>query len=254
MPKLERPRFKVAFFVGCLMNYTIVHSAKNLVKVLHANNVEVIVPREQRCCGAPMLVYGETKTYEEMVKHNTEVFNKLDVDAVVTGCASCGSMLKTYWERCTNKLGLSGAAQKFSSKVQDITQFLVDTLKIDLTSLKGLYGRATYHDPCHLIRAQGIMVQPRKILNNMPGIEYVEMDGANNCCGAGGMFQGFYPKIAAQITAKKLAGIAKAGADMVVTACPACKLRIQGSLNIGGHKHKVVHIVDVLAQAYQAEE
>lgn len=249
LPGLKNPRLKAAFFVGCLMSHTIVPTARNLVKVLHANNVAVVVPKEQRCCGTPQFVYGEGKTFGELARHNIELFNKLDVDVVVTGCASCGSMLKNYGDLLENE-----AAQKLSAKTVDITKFLVDTLQVDLTSLPGIYGKVTYHDPCHLIRSQGIAVQPRRILTSLPGIEYVEMEGADSCCGAGGMFQGFYPEIAAKISQRKLAGVIKAGVDTVVTACPACMLRIQGRLNIGGHKQQVVHLVDVLAKAYEAEK
>jgi glycolate oxidase iron-sulfur subunit len=180
------------------------------------------------------------------------LFNKLNVDAVVTGCASCGGMLKTYKDNLdkNNK----EEANNLASKVKDINEYLVDVLKIDLSGLQGLYGKVTYHDPCYLIRAQGITAQPRKLLKELPGIEYIEMQGANNCCGAGGMFQGFYPEIAVPITQKKIDSIVKTGADTVITSCPACKNRIQGSLNLGGHKYKVLHIVDLLARAYENEQ
>jgi glycolate oxidase iron-sulfur subunit len=252
LPRLKNPKSRAAFFVGCMFNHSLVDTAHNLVKVLHANNVEVIIPGEQLCCGTPQLVYGEVKTFNTLAKHNIDLFNKLNVDAVVTGCASCGGMLKTYKDNLdkNNK----EEANNLASKVKDINEYLVDVLKIDLSGLQGLYGKVTYHDPCYLIRAQGITAQPRKLLKELPGIEYIEMQGANNCCGAGGMFQGFYPEIAVPITQKKIDSIVKTGADTVITSCPACKNRIQGSLNLGGHKYKVLHIVDLLARAYENEQ
>ncbi len=162
-------------------------------------------------------------------------------------------MLKTYDGQLQKNPDLVEKAKELSLKVKDINEYLIDELKIDLSAMQGLYGKVTYHDPCYLIRAQGVTSQPRKILKDLPGIEYVEMPGANNCCGAGGMFQGFFPEIAIPITQKKIDGIIKSGADTVITSCPACKNRIQGSLNLGGHKHKVLHIVDLLAKAYELE-
>ena len=252
LPKLQNPKAKVAFFVGCMLNHTITHSAQNLVKVLHANNVEVVIPKEQRCCGTPQHVYGEINTFNDLVKHNISLFNKLEVDAIVLGCASCGGTLKKYDKYVSENN--KEEAKKFASKIKDISEYLVDVLKVDLSSLQGLYGKVTYHDPCHLVRGQNITAQPRKLLKDLPGTEYIEMPRANGCCGAGGMFQGFYPEIAVPITQQKLDNIAKTGADTVVTSCPACANRIQGSLNLGGRRQKVFHIVDILAEAYEKEK
>jgi len=241
LPKLENPKAKVAFFVGCMFNHSLTDTARNLVKVLHANNVEVIIPKDQTCCGTPQHVYGEIKTFNNLVKNNIEQFGKLDVDAIITGCGSCGGTLKEYED------------SNFASKVKDINEYLVDVLKVDLSNLQGLYGKVTYHDPCHLVRGQGVTAQPRKLLKDLPGVEYVEMTRASSCCGAGGMFQGFYPEIAVPITDQKVDNIVKTGADTVVTSCPACANRIQGALNLSGNKQKVIHIVDVLAEAYESD-
>ncbi|KUO49736.1 MAG: hypothetical protein APF76_00370 [Desulfitibacter sp. BRH_c19] len=254
IPKLQNPRHKVAFFVGCMLNHTMADTAYNLVKVLHANNVEVVVPKEQRCCGTPQHVYGDLGTVSALAKHNIDLFNKLEVDAIIIGCASCGGMLKTYGDHLQTNVDLNEEAKKFSSKVKDINEYLVDELKIDLSLMQGIYCKVTYHDPCHLVRAQSVNAQPRKILKELPGVEYSEMHNASNCCGAAGMFQGYFPEIAVPITQKKIDDIIKTGADTVITSCPACKNRIQGSLNLGGHKHKVLHIVDLLAKAYELEK
>ncbi len=254
IPKLENPKHKVAFFVGCMFNHIMVDTAYNFVKVLHANNVEVIIPKEQRCCGTPQHVYGEMKTFASLAKQNINEFNKLDVDYYLTGCATGGDTLKAYGELLANNPELKEEAEAFSKKVKDINEYLVDILQVDLTSMQGLYGRVTYHDPCHLNRGQGVSEQPRKLLKDLPGIEYVEMEAASDCCGAAGLFQGFYPEIAVPITDLKVNSIAKTGADFVTTSCPACLNRIEGSLNLAGCKPKALHIVDLLAMAYEEEE
>ncbi|MGF7184197.1 glycolate oxidase iron-sulfur subunit [Desulfitispora alkaliphila] len=247
---VSNPKGRVAFFVGCMMNHTMVETAFNLITILNANQIEVVVPKEQRCCGTPMNAYGEEETARELAKHNMEVFADLDVDAVITACASCGGRLKEY----SHDYGdIAEGAINFSEKVKDITEYLVNTLNIDLSELNGVYGQVTYHDPCHLIRAQGISVEPRKLLADLPGVEFIEMKGASNCCGASGMFQGFYPQLANPITAKKVDSIVNTGASTVVTVCPACRHRIQGSINLSGNKQQVIHIVDLVAEAYKRQ-
>lgn len=242
----ENPKLKVGFFVGCMMNHTMADVANAIVRVLTKEGCEVVVPKEQRCCGTPAFVYGQSQVTREAALHNMNVFK--DVDVVVTGCASCGNMLKSY----PTKVFSEDSQDKkkiadFSNKVRDITQFLVDDLKISLDKAKStIQGKVTYHDPCHLVRGQNISAQPRKILQELQGIDYVEMPGASKCCGASGMFQYFYPEEATAISNKKVENIKKTNAEYVVTNCPACYQRIKGSLEINKMPQKVLHIIELL--------
>jgi glycolate oxidase iron-sulfur subunit len=89
----------------------------------------------------------------------------------------------------------------------------------------------TYHDPCHLVHAQGISVAPREILKALPQFEYVEMEEANTCCGGGGSFQFDFPGVSKGITEKKIGRIRETGARIVVTGCPGCRLTIGGNMD-----------------------
>ncbi|KJS23233.1 MAG: hypothetical protein VR72_02240 [Clostridiaceae bacterium BRH_c20a] len=243
--KPENPNLKVGFFVGCMMNHTMAQVANSIVGVLTKEGCEVVVPTEQRCCGTPAYVYGHSKVTRESALHNLDIFK--DVDVVVTGCASCGNMLKSYGKLFPEDSKERELIEGFSKKVRDITQFLVDDLKISLDNKQSsLKGKVTYHDPCHLVRGQNITEQPRKILQGLKGDEYVEMPGASKCCGASGMFQYFYPEEATAISNKKVENIKKTNADYVVTNCPACYQRIKGSLEINKMPQKVMHIIELL--------
>ncbi|MDW7675610.1 MAG: heterodisulfide reductase-related iron-sulfur binding cluster [Bacillota bacterium] len=249
-PAKANTKLKVGFYVGCMLNHTMPQAAESVVNVLEKFGCQVIVPKEQRCCGTPAFVYGHNSLAQDLAKHNVQLFDNLDVDFVVTACASCGSMLKKMGRILGINNELNESAQKFSNKVRDITELLVDELGIDLSNeLSTLSGKVTYHDPCHLVRGQNVSAQPRKILQELPGHTYIEMPGASKCCGASGMFQGFYPEEATSISNKKINNISSTNADYVVTNCPACHHRIQGSLILNKQPQKVVHIAQLLDNA-----
>ncbi|MFZ5946224.1 MAG: (Fe-S)-binding protein [Bacillota bacterium] len=244
-PNPVEPKLKAGFFVGCMMNHTMVEAANSLVKFLAKEQCQVTAPREQRCCGTPAYVYGNSPVTRDLAMHNIKLF--MDVDVVVTGCASCGSMLKKYANLFPEGSAEKEKAKEFQAKVRDITELLVDDLQISFKNNKStLQGKVTYHDPCHLVRGQNISSQPRSILQELEGIDYFEMHGANKCCGASGMFQYFYPAEATSISNKKMENIKKTNADYVVTNCPACYHRLKGSLEINKMPQKVVHIVELL--------
>jgi glycolate oxidase iron-sulfur subunit len=244
---VKRTKFRVGFFIGCMMNHTMPEVANSVVRVLERYDCEVIVPKEQRCCGTPAHVYGHRKASIEMAAFNIKLFTELGVDHIITACASCGGMLKNYGKLFTEDKELNEQAANFSNKMRDITQYLIDDLAIKLDKITSpISGKITYHDPCHLVRGQNISTQPREILQGIKGHDYVEMPGASKCCGASGMFQGFYPNEATAISNKKIANIRTTNADYVITNCPACHHRIQGSLKLNNMPQPVVHIVQLL--------
>jgi glycolate oxidase iron-sulfur subunit len=113
--------------------------------------------------------------------------------------------------------------------------------------------RVTYHDPCHLARAQGVSDAPRKILKALPNVEYVEMEEANTCCGGGGSFQFDFPEVSKGITEKKMIHIRETGARIVVTGCPGCRLTIGGNMD-GLDRISVLHPMQLLDQALSGKD
>jgi len=249
---VPNPVKRVAFFVGCMMNHTMDKTGHSVVKVLNKNGCEVIVPKHQVCCGTPMYSYGDYETAKNLARTNIEVFENFGVDAVITACASCGSMLKSHYnEIFADEPEFLQKVEKFSSKVKDFSEFLDANFDLDSAELKPNAVKVTWHDPCHMVRGQGIAEQPRKVLQSIPRVDFVEMAEANRCCGAAGLFQAFFHDISKDITRQKVENIDASGAELVATSCPACQHRIQGSLRLAGKKQKVVHIADLLAEAYK---
>lgn len=227
---------KIAVFTGCMVDYRVQDVGFALIDVLKKNGVEVDVPEDQVCCGSPMLRTGQTDIVNGLVKKNTEVLSKYDT--IITMCAGCGSTLKNDYPKYGAELN-----------VMDISEFLVDHL--DINHMKDVNMKVTYHDPCHLVRGQGIKYEPRKILNKIKGVEFLEMDRPDQCCGAGGGIKAGHPEIASALGEKKAKMVEKLNVDAIISICPFCQYNIQDALDEEGLKDvKVMHILELLKIAY----
>lgn len=250
---VEKPGYRVAFFYGCMINNTLPEVGQAVIRVLKRNDIEVLIPQEQVCCGTPMYVAGEVETARRLARQNLRVFGDLDVDAIITACGSCGTALKKeYPELLRNETEGAQRIKDFSSKIYDISEFLVDRVGLDGAPMGPVQKVVTYHDPCHLNRGQGVSRQPRSILRSIPGLVLVEMAEADRCCGGAGLHQVAFPEISIPTSQRKAGNIARTGAQAVVTGCPACIQRIQGTINLSGMKQKVLHPIQLLDEAYAA--
>ena len=211
---VENEKMRVAFFTGCLVDYRLQDVGKSAIKVLNAHGVSVIIPKNQVCCGSPFLRTGQKDVADKLKKHNLDIFNNLNVDAVVTICAGCGSTLKNDYS-------------KKEFKVMDITEVLnaVGFIKYNPLDIK-----ITYHDPCHLKRGQKIYEEPRNILKNIPNLKFIEMEIPDQCCGAGGGVRSGKPEVSSAIGKRKAKMIYNTDADYVITVCPFCEYHIRDSL------------------------
>ncbi|WP_292459814.1 fumarate reductase (CoM/CoB) subunit TfrB [Methanothermococcus sp.] len=212
---VENEKMRVAFFTGCLVDYRLQDVGKSAIRVLNAHGVSVIIPKNQVCCGSPFLRTGQRDIADKLKKKNLDIFNNLDVDAVVTICAGCGSTLKNDYRE-----------KEF--KVMDITEVLNT---VGLIEYKPLDIKITYHDPCHLRRGQKIYVEPRNILKNIPKLKFIEMETPDQCCGAGGGVRSGKPEVSSAIGKRKAKMIYDTDADYVITVCPFCEYHIKDSLN-----------------------
>ncbi|MCD6300396.1 MAG: (Fe-S)-binding protein, partial [Dehalococcoidales bacterium] len=138
---------------------------------------------------------------------------------------------------------------EFGAKVRDFAEFLVDDLKLPESAYKTQHEknlRVTYHDPCHLGRYQGVAKQPRKILRSINGLDFVEMDRADDCCGMDGTFSINHYQTSQQILKHKIESIRKTNADVVVVNCPGGMIQIQDGLLKHKMPQKVLHLAQLL--------
>jgi len=241
-----RQRGRVLYFTGCATNYFFENVGESVIAVLKRLGVEVILPKDQMCCGLPIFLSGAREMALHNIRHNLRILDTSEVDAVVVDCATCGAALKKEYVHILEEMGEdTRAATAVAGKVMDIAQYLV---RFDLAGHLGpVQGRVTYHDPCHLVRSQAVREEPRRLLKMIPKLEFVEMSGSDTCCGGGGTFQWEHPDIALGITKKKLMAIAETQANLVASGCPGCRLQICG--NLESQIPQVVHPVELLAKS-----
>ncbi|MEE9325064.1 MAG: heterodisulfide reductase-related iron-sulfur binding cluster [Dehalococcoidia bacterium] len=245
-------RHRVAFFSGCVMPLMYGSVNEATVRVLARNGCEVVVPREQGCCGALNVHSGEREQAKAMAKQNIDAFLGAGVEAVIVNSAGCGAMLKEYGELLEEDPEYREKAKRLSAMVKDMAEFLVD-LPFD-QRLGAIFKKITYQDSCHLAHAQRIKEQPRKLLSAIPGLELVEMQDSDNCCGAAGIYSITHTELSMKLLDTKMANIAPTEAELVVSANPGCMLQLSLGMKRAGLPGRSVHLVELLDQAYQLAE
>ena len=238
----------VAFFLGCGQSLIHAASSQATLRILAHNGCEIVTPRKTKCCGMPARGYGRMDEVLDMARHNIDLYETCDVDFIITDCATCGSMLKEYEHFFKDDPEWAERAERFSKKVRDVSEFLADN---GVEKPKGrINATVTYHDPCHMVRAQNIRNQPRDLLRMIDGINFIEMSGADQCCGSAGSQLVTHYQSSSAILDRKIANLADTGAEIVASGCPACRMQLTTGIARAGLNVKVVHPVELLAQAY----
>jgi glycolate oxidase iron-sulfur subunit len=234
---------RVGYFIGCATNLLFPEVGDATVRVLTHNHVEVVIPRGQVCCGIPVYTSGDFKTARYLATTNLRIFNKLDVDCIVTDCSSCSAALK---HECHELLGVD----QFHAPVYDLCDFLANVIEIS-RDFGEVPIKVTYHDPCHLKRGQGISKEPRDLMRMVPGVEIIEMEGADRCCGGAGTFSYTHHELSRSVGVHKAESIRSTYAEMVATPCPSCKMQIDDLICHHGLSAATIHPVQVLDMGYQ---
>jgi glycolate oxidase iron-sulfur subunit len=245
-------RARVALFTGCVADAMFQHVNWATARVLQANGCDVVVPRDQMCCGAIHYHSGAGQPALDLAKRNFKAFNVDDVDAVIINVAGCGSMLKDYGhmaeELAAGDQQTNQELHKFASKVKDVSEFLVELGPVRPT--REVRMKATYHDACHLCHAQKIREQPRELLSLVPGLQLVPLQESEICCGAAGSYNLTEGEMADRLAARKLNNILATGAETVFMGNAGCSLQIQAALRDSGSSIKVVHPMEILDLSY----
>jgi glycolate oxidase iron-sulfur subunit len=209
----------------------------------------VIIPKGQQCCGLPGMSGGDLGTVRELAEQNLEALEGYQADYVMTACATCCGALHKLYPQVIGKRNpeLKARLQALADKTVDAA-VLLQKLGLDPEQTGiGESLRVTYHDPCHH-RTAGITKEPRALLTGTPGIDLVEMEGADRCCGLGGTFNVYHYESSLKINAGKSAAIQATGADAVVTGCPGCIIQLSDGLKQAGAATRVMHTVEILAR------
>lgn len=245
------PVRKVAFFTGCYVNYAGTNIGRAVINVLVRNGCSVTLPREQVCCGVPFFASGETDQATAMVRHNIDVLSSLEVDAIVYACGSCGTGLREWADYPEMDPAYREKAQVLKKKVFEIGEYLLDKLEVSQLPAMRKPTRITYHDSCHLA-VSGVQRQPRRLLQLMGNVDYVELPDARSCCGNAGLFSLTHYPLSRRINEKKIQAIRAVAPDIVTSGCPGCNLHMADGLHRQGDERTVLsHYIEVLNNAYE---
>lgn len=249
IPAIGPRRARVALLVGCVQEAMEPAINRATIDVLTRNGVEVVVPRGQGCCGALGWHVGAADSARAHARKLLDAFPD-DVDAIIVNAAGCGSGIREY------PLMFAGqpeeeAARALSERAVDISVFL-DRLGLVPPPALEEPLRVAYHDACHLCHAQQIRSEPRRLLRAIPGLELVELDDGERCCGSAGTYNIDQPEIAEELGQMKADAVRRTGADLVALGNIGCMVQIRTHLNGNGAgaPPPVMHTVQILSLAY----
>jgi len=238
---------KVSFFVTCLVDQLFPNVGVSAVKVLRQAGCEVVFDDQQTCCGQPAFNTGYRKEARKFARRFIEIFEGSDADYIVSPSGSCVAMIKHFHDLFPDDEKWRERGDAIAAKTHEFTSFIVNVLKLENID-SAFSGRVTWHDACHGLRDLGLKSEPRKLLKNLDGVEFVDLPNADSCCGFGGTFSVKYPEISTAIVDGKLDAIEKSDVDAVVSCDSSCLMQLGGRLSRRGSKIKALHIAEILAE------
>jgi glycolate oxidase iron-sulfur subunit len=243
------PDATAALFRGCVMDGLFGHVHDATIRTMAVNGVTAVEVPRQVCCGALAAHAGRDDQARALARENVLAFDAAAPGAtIVTNSAGCGAMLKVYGEWLADD-PLAERARAFSARVRDISEVLVERGPVPAGRLP---LRVAYDAPCHLQHAQRITTQPLRLLEAIPGLELVPLEGADRCCGSAGLYSLVEPDLSQAVLAPKLRAIAASGAEVVATGNPGCLMQIGAGALLAGMDVTVLHPVELLDIAYRA--
>jgi glycolate oxidase iron-sulfur subunit len=239
---------RAMLFVGCVMDTVYADTNRHTADLLSLGKVDVIIPQNQRCCGALHMHGGQPDIAREWARKNIEAFETSGASIVVVTAAGCSAMLKEYQELFGPSDPFRVRAERFQNAVVDITALLPE-LPLPKVDKPQEQVQISVHDPCHLAHAQGIKPEVRQMLQKA-GYTICEMTDSDRCCGAAGIYSLTHPEMAQQLLERKVSTIPQQ-VQWVAAANPGCILQIQSGLKAQSQTPRAMHPVDLIWTAYQ---
>ena len=245
--KDEKKR-RVALLTGCVQHalYSGVNAAT--IRVLSRFGCEIVLPREQTCCGAVHGHSGDREAARAQARRNVDAFLGAGVDAVVVNAAGCSAHMKGYGDLLADDPAYTAKAARLAASVREVTELLCELPAPPRP--KPVPLTVTYQDPCHNAHAQRIRLEPRKLLQAIPDLVVRELSGPDRCCGSAGVYNLVQHDLSMAILADKMADVRRTGAQAIVTANPGCALQLAHGTRVHGPAVPVYHVVEILDRAY----
>ena len=235
----------VSLFIPCYTDQFFPDTGMNMVTVLERLGINVKYDTRQTCCGQPAFNTGYHDEARVLAKRFIEIF--ADAEYIVAPSGSCTSMAKVFYG---NELHLPdpwlSTLNAIRGRMHEFTSFLVDVLGIDDVGARFEHS-VTLHDSCHALRELGVREQPRRLLKHVRGLDFVEMNNPDICCGFGGTFSIKNEPLSAAMGNDKVDDIQRSGAEVVTAVDSSCLMHVDGILRRRGMRTRALHIADILA-------
>ncbi len=235
---------RIGYFVGCGTDIMCPVAARATLRILRklGRTVRVL---ENCCCGLPPVTYGDRTAARALAEKNLAILAEDEFDVIVTDCSSCAAFLKKYPTLFDEDDPRHEAAKACAQRMRDLVELVASTGGSPSAG-QGEKVVATYHDPCHASRGQGLVRQPREILRSLPVLEYRELPEADWCCGGAGSYALYHYDLSRQVLDRKMDHVARTGANLLVTSCPACIIHLTFGVRQRGLPVRVCHISELM--------
>ena len=238
----------VQLFIPCFIDQLYPHTAFNMVKVLKKAGCNVDYNTNQTCCGQPAFNAGFCDESRSVGEKFLRDFNKADY--IVAPSASCVGFIRNYYPGLFDHAFLNNDIKELASRTFEFSEFLTDIIKIENFGAS-LNMKATYHDSCAALRECKIKEGPRNLLKNVKGLEIIEMEDVETCCGFGGTFSVKFESISVAMAEQKIDNVIKTGASCIISTDMSCIMQIAGLIKSKKVAIETMHLADVLATGWQ---
>lgn len=239
---------RVQLFIPCFIDQLYPQTAFNMVKVLEKACCEVVYNTNQTCCGQPAFNAGFCNEATAVAEKFLKDFQ--NTDYVVAPSASCVGFIRNYYPKLFDNSAEHNAVKELGKRTFEFSEFLTDILKIENFGAS-MHARATYHDSCAALRECKIKEGPRRLLNNVRGLELVELTDSETCCGFGGTFSVKFETISTAMADQKITHILETGASCVISTDISCLMQIGGVIKKRNLPIETLHLADVLASGWE---
>ncbi|MEO6488643.1 MAG: (Fe-S)-binding protein [Ferruginibacter sp.] len=239
---------KVQLFIPCFVDQLFPETAFNMVKVLEKACCDVDYNTNQTCCGQPAFNAGFNDEARTIATKFLKDFDT--VDYIVAPSASCVGFIRNYYPMLFDNTASHNKVKTLGKRVYEFTEFLTNILKIENYGAS-LDAKATYHDSCAALRECKIKEGPRKLLSHVKGLELVEMNDNETCCGFGGTFSVKFESISIGMADQKVRNALDTGAEYIISTDLSCLMQLDGYIKKNNFQLKTMHIADVLASGWE---
>ncbi|MEP6512323.1 MAG: (Fe-S)-binding protein [Parafilimonas sp.] len=234
----------IQIFIPCFIDQLYPSVAFNMIKVLEKTGCAAHYNLNQTCCGQPAFnagFWGEAK----------DVCNKFIKDFegtayIVTPSASCAGFVKNYYSKLFSNSSEHNNLKELQNRIYEFSDFMVNVLQVEDTGAT-FTGKATYHDSCAALRECKIKKEPRLLLNKVKGLELIEMNDVETCCGFGGTFAVKFEPISIAMADQKINHAVETGAKYIISTDMSCLMHLDGYIKHKGIDLKALHIADILS-------